>query len=443
MIATTLIVALIVLMVIGVPVAFSLSWSSLIALIMQAKTPLLVFPQRLWVAIDSLPMLAIVFFVVSGDLMLQGGISKRLINFVMAFLGKVRGSMALVSLVSCALFGALSGSALATTAAIGGIMYPEMTKNDRYGKVYTATLEAAGGTLGTMIPPSITLILYANVTGASIADLFIAVIVPGIIMMTMYIIAAYIYIFRRGYDKRGAVAVTGAVSAIQEKTEAEEEKVPFAQAIKQGIWAILMPIIVLGSIYAGLCTPTESAIIACVYAMIVGFFVYRELTIKKFYQCIVHSAVTSATIMLLCATANFFGWTMAILNIPTMVMNFLTSVMSTRFMFLLVMNIVFLICGMFMDTSVIVLLVIPLVYKMAANLGISLVHFGAIACINLSMGMITPPFGTSLFVSANMTRQKIEPLYKEVIPYCLWGIVGILLVTYIEPLSMFLLNLKG
>lgn len=444
MIATTLIVTLIIFMIIGAPIAFSLSWSGIIALIMQAKTPLLVFPQRLWVAIDSLPMLAIIFFVISGDLMLQGGISKRLINFVMAFLGKVRGSMALVSLVACALFGALSGSALATTAAIGGIMYPEMTKNGRYGRAFTATLEAAGGTLGTMIPPSITLILYANVTGASIADLFIAVIIPGLVMMIMYIIAAYIYIFRRGYDKPDAVAVAGAVAGISEQAEAdEEEKVPFAQAMKEGIWAILMPVIILGSIYAGLCTPTESAIVACVYAIIVGFFIYRELTLKKFYECIVHSAVTSATIMLLCATANFFGWVMAILNIPAMVMNFLTSVMSTKVMFLLVMNVVFLICGMFMDTSVIVLLVIPLVYKMAAELGISLVHFGAIACINLSMGMITPPFGTSLFVAANMTQQKIEPMYKEVIPYCLWGIVGILLVTYIEPLSMFLLNLKG
>ena len=156
-----LIGALGVLMIVGLPIAFSLGWSGLFALMAQGKTPLLVFPQRLWTAIDSLPMLAIVFFVISGDLMLQGGISKRLINFVMAFLGKVRGSMAVVSLVACAMFGALSGSALATTAAIGGIMYPEMTKNDRYGKVFTATLEAAGGTLGTMIPPSITLILYA------------------------------------------------------------------------------------------------------------------------------------------------------------------------------------------------------------------------------------------------------------------------------------------
>lgn len=435
MIVWILVGSLVVLMLIGLPVAFSLGWSGLFALIAYGKIPLLVFPQRLWAAIDSLPMLAIVFFVVSGDLMLQGGISKRLIDFVMAFLGHLRGSLAVVSVVACALFGALSGSALATTAAIGGIMYPEMIKNDRYGKTFTATLQAAGGTLGTMIPPSITLILYANVTGASIADLFIAVIFPGLIMMLMYIIAAYIYIFSRGYDKKEPLS-----GSPQSEETASMEKVPFGKAVRDGIWAILMPVIILGGIYSGTFTPTESAIVACLYAIIVGFFIYRELTLKKFYSCIVRAAVTSATIMLLCAAANFFGWVMAILNIPTMVMTFLSSIMTTRFMFLLIINIVFLICGMFMDTSVIVLLVIPLVYGTASALGISLVHFGAIACINLSMGMITPPFGTSLFVSANMTKQRIEPLYKEVIPYCLWGIVGIILVTYIEPISMFLVS---
>ncbi|MBQ6075004.1 MAG: TRAP transporter large permease subunit [Lachnospiraceae bacterium] len=433
--STILIVCLILFMIIGIPVAFSLSWSGIFALLSKGEIPLLVFPQRLWVAIDSMPMLAIVFFVISGDLMLQGGISKRLINFVMAFFGKLRGALAVVSLVACALFGALSGSALATTAAIGGIMYPEMTKNNRYGKTFSAALEAAGGTLGTMIPPSITLILYANVTGASIASLFIADIVPGIIMCCMYIMAAMIYIHRRGYDKRVPVK-----SAPAEKQEEPEEQIPFWRAMKEGVWAILMPVIVLGGIYSGICTPTESAIIACVYAMLVGFFVYRELTIKKFYQTIVKSAVTSATIMLLCATANFFGWVMAILNIPSSVMNFLSSFMNTKFLFLLLINVVFLICGMFMDTSVIILLIIPLVYRAAQNLGINLVHFGCIACINLSMGMITPPFGTSLFVSANMTGIKIEPLYKEIIPYCIWGIIGILLVTYIEPLSMFIIK---
>lgn len=419
-----LLVSMIFLLLIGLPVAFGLGWSGLLALIVQGKAPLMVFPQRLWTSIDSFPMLAIVFFVIAGELMMQGGISKRLVNFVMVFFGRLRGALAIVSVFSCALFGALSGSALATTAAIGGIMYPEMTQEKNgYGEVFTATLQAVGGTLGTMIPPSITLILYANITNASIGNLFLAVVIPGIIMTLMYCLAAYYYILKRGYDK----------------STAARPKINLAKSFLEGIWALLMPLIILGGIYGGIFTPTESAIVACIYAIIVGKFIYRELTLKTFYHALVRSAVVSATIMLLCATANFFGWVMAVLNIPALIMTFLQSVMTSRVVFLLVINVLFLICGMFMDTSVIVLLVIPLVYKVAAGFGISLIHFGVIACINLSMGMITPPFGTSLFVASNMTRQRIEPMYKEVLPYCLTGIIGILLVTFIEPLSMFLM----
>lgn len=312
-------------------------------------------------------------------------------------------------------------------------MYPEMTKKDDYGKVFAATLQAAGGTLGTMIPPSITLILYANITGASISSLFIAVVVPGLIMAAMYIIAAFTKIYRRGYD----------IKTAEKRAEEMAEGVSFGTAMKEGIWAILMPVIVLGGIYAGIFTPTESAVVACVYAIIVGFVIYRELTPKIFFNVIAKSAVTSATIMILIGTASFFGWVMAILNIPAMVMSFLSTFMTTKFVFLLVMNIVFLVCGMFMETSVIVLLVIPLVYNMAAALGVNLIHFGVIATINLSMGMITPPFGASLFVAANMTKQRVEPMYKESLLFCFMGIVGIFLVTYIEPLAMGLVSLMG
>ena len=417
------------LIAIGLPIAFGLGWASVAGLLVKGQT-LLVFPQRLWTSIDSFTLMAIIFFVIAGELMLQGGISKRLINLAMVFFRYLRGGLATVSLISCAMFGALSGSALATTAAIGGIMYPEMTsEKGGYGKVFTGTLMAAGGTLGTMRPPSITLILYANITNTSVGDLFLAVIIPGLIMMMMYIVAAYIYIFRRGYDGP-------ALRATREKTS-------FKQVIKafyEGIWAILMPVIILGGIYGGIFTPTESAVVACFYAIIVGVFIYRELTLKLFYRAIVKAAVISATIMLLVATANLFGWVMAILNIPAAVMDGLAVFTDTRFVFLLMINVLFLICGMFMDTTVIILLIIPLLFTTASNLGISLIHFGVIACINLSMGMITPPFGTSLFVSANMTGQKIEPMYKEVLLYCLMGCVGILLVTYIPSISMFLIK---
>jgi C4-dicarboxylate transporter DctM subunit len=412
---------------IGLPIAFSLGWAGVAALALQGKIPLLVFPQRLWTAIDSLPLLSILFFVIAGELMLQGGISKRLINFVMIFFGWIRGSLAVVSILSCALFGAISGSALATTAAIGSIMYPEMLKDEKYDNVFSATLQAVGGTLGTMIPPSITLILYANITNTSIADLFVGVLIPGFIMALMYIVAGYIYIFKRGYDKRTVDSVK------------QDEKSALTVFL-DGIGALLMPMIILGGIYAGIFTPTESAIVACVYAMFVGFFVYKELNFKILYEALIRAAVVSATIMILVATASFFGWVMAIMNIPSKVMAALNPFMSSKITFLLMINVVFLICGMFMDTSVIVLLLIPLVYKAASDVGINLIHFGVIACINLSMGMVTPPFGTSLFVASNMTSCKIEHMYKEVILYCICGVFGILAVTYFEQFTMLLVS---
>jgi C4-dicarboxylate transporter DctM subunit len=304
-------------------------------------------------------------------------------------------------------------------------MYWEMIKDNKYDKIYSATLQAVGGTLGTMIPPSIALILYANITNTSIADLFVAVVVPGLLMALMYIVAAYFFLLRRGYDLH---------------REKSSEKVNPIAAFFDGIWALLMPLIVLGGIYAGVFTPTESAIVACAYAIIVGFFIYKELNLKNLYNALTKSAVVSATIMLLVATASFFGWVMAIMNIPSRVTAFLAVFMSSKLMFLFVTNILFLICGMFMETSVIILLVIPLLYRPAADVGINLIHFGVIACINLSMGMVTPPFGASLFVAANMTSNKIEPMYKEVILYCLTGIAGILLVTYVEPLSLWLVS---
>lgn len=418
-----LVASLAILMLIGLPIAFSLGLAGIGALILQGGIPLVVFPQRLWVSIDSFPLMSIVFFVISGELMLQGGISKRLINFVAVFFGWMRGSLAMISIMSCVMFGALSGSALATTAAIGSIMYPEMTKNNErdYGKVFTATLQAVGGTLGTMIPPSITLILYANITNTSIGDLFIAIVIPGLIMSGMYMAAAYFFIYKRGY----------ALCEMEHR-----RKVDIKKAFLEGIWALLMPVIILGGVYSGIFTPTESAIVATVYALFVGKFIYKELTLAVTYKALVKAAIVSSTIMLLVATANFFGWVMAILNIPAMIMKFMMGAMGTKVMFLLVSNVIFLICGMFVDTTVIILLLIPLLYTAAAQLGINLIHYGAIACINLSMGMVTPPFGTSLFVAANMTGQKIEPMYKEAIPYCLMGCLGILLVTYIEPLSM-------
>ena len=294
--------------IIGVPVAYAMISAGALTLIAN-ETALLVLPQRLFTSINSFSLMAILYFVVAGELMLQGGISKRLIDMAKLAFGWLRGSLSIICFVTCAFFGAISGSGLATSAAIGGIMYPEMIKDNAYSKEYSAALLAVGGTLGLMIPPSIPLILYGTATGTSIGDLFLAVVIPGILMMFLYLVTSQIIILKNGY-------------APVHREAKPEVKPPFsvraksaAKVMVNGVPALLSPVIILGTIYGGICTPTESAIMACVYSILVGVFVYRELNFKTFVRAIINSAETSAVIMFLIAAANFFGWVMTTINL--------------------------------------------------------------------------------------------------------------------------------
>lgn len=433
-----LVIGMLVLMFIGIPVGFAFADISAATLAIQGKISLIVVTQRLWAAVDSFPMLAIIFFIISGDLMLQGGISARLINFGKALFSWLRGSLALISVVCCAFFGAISGSALATTAAIGSIMYPEMIKEENgYDPVFSATLQAVGGTLGTMIPPSIPLILYASVSNCSISDLFIAIVIPGCVMAVLYLIAAYYYIFKR------RLAIRPAVATDAKKKNLRESLSQLGKSFLDAIWAILMPVIVLGGIYTGIFTPTESAVVACFYSALVGFFIYRELTIKKAVQAIINSSIMSAALMLLIGCANLLGWVMTLLKVNDIMMNLFSSFISGKVTFLIVMNIMFLIMGMFMDTPVIILLIVPILYPIAVMYNVDPVHMGVITVINLSLGMVTPPFGTSLFVASNSLNVPLHKMFREVILYCVIAIIGVLCITFIEPLSTVLLSSMG
>jgi C4-dicarboxylate transporter DctM subunit len=429
-----LLIGMLLLMAIGIPIVFAFGCIGAGTLAIMDRVPMIIFAQRIWATMDSFPNLALLFFIISGELMLQGGISRRLIDFSLVLFGWVRGSLAVITLATCAFFGAVSGSALATTAAIGGIMYPEMTKkNTDYGGIFTSTLIAVGGTLGTMIPPSIPLILYASVTNCSVSQLFVGIIIPGVIMTIMYLTAAYIYIYKRDLGKRTE-------KTPEEKKNLRQITSNFLKTTINALWALLMPVIILGGIYSGVFTPTESAVVACLYALLVGVFVYRELNLKNIYKALIDSCVVSASLMLLIAAANFLGWIMALLSINTAIMAFFKNVVSSKFTFLLIVNVIFLIAGMFTDTAVIILLLIPLLTPSASAFGVNLVHLGVIAGINLSMGMITPPFGTSLFVAANITGNRLELMFKEVYLYIIFGLIGVFLITYVEPIYKILLK---
>lgn len=418
MTATVLIATLFVLLLIGAPIAFSLGISSLAALVVQGDLPLSVIPQRLFTSTDSFVLLAVPFFVLAGELMQNGGISRRLVNFANCLLGWVSGGLALVSIASSAFFAAISGSSAATTAAIGSIMYPEMLKR-QYKSDFAAAVQAVGGTLGVVIPPSIPLIIYGVITGTSVGDLFLGGIVPGILGAVAYMAVAWKISKKHGY-------------MVEERSSFTQTWKAFVDAF----WGLLMPVIILGGIYGGVFTPTEAAVVAVVYAIFVGAFIYKELDFKNFYHIFVKAGLTSAMIMLLIATASVFTWIMTINTIPQAIGSTILSFTGNKIILLLLINFVFLVVGMFLDTVAIILLLTPIFFPIVTQLGMDPVHFGVMAVFNLAVGQMTPPFGVCLFVSSGITRVSIEKLFINTLPFLVVAILLILLVTYIPALSL-------
>jgi len=415
----TLIAGVFFFLLVGVPIAFSLGLTCILAIMVSGRIPLMIFTQRMFTATDSFPLMAIIFFVIAGELMLQGGISRRLVNFASSLLGWLRGSLAFISVVTCAFFGAISGSALATTAAIGGIMYPEMVKRG-YKDDFSATLQAAGGTLGILIPPSIPLVIYGVLTGVSIGDLFIAVVPAGVIAMLLYMVTAYTVIVREDMAPK----------------EMNPEKISVWDSFKDAIWGLMTPVIILGGIYSGIFTPTESAVVASIYAFFVGLFVYKELNRESFFEAMGKSAVVAASIMIIIATATLFGWIMTAQNIPVLVSKAIISLTDSKIVFLLLVNIIYLIAGMFMETSTIILLLVPLFLPVALQMGVDPLHFGIITVLNLSLGLVTPPFGASLFVASGISKVPIEKVYYRIVPFIAAGIISIALITYMPVFSV-------
>lgn len=426
--AIVLVVSLVVFMAIGIPITFSLGMSSIFAILLSKPLQLSLTATKIFAGADSFPILAVIYFMIAGDLMLQGGLTKRLVALFRKVLGWLPGSMVVISFVTCAFFGAISGSALATTAAIGNVMYPEMTKDDEYPVPFAASVQAVGGTLGTMIPPSLPLILYGCLSGTSVSSLFIATIIPGLLMMLVYILTGLFLAHRSGYGKN-------------DRSGTADDK-SLWEVFREAFWALLSPIIILGGIYGGIFTATEAAIVACVYSLLIGVFVYKELDLRTAGKAILSAARSSASVMFLCCCATLFGYCMTVLGLPQMVTGAMTQIIHSPVIFLLGANLSYLLCGMFMDATTAILLVCPLLYPAAAAFGVDLVRFGVITGINLSMGIVTPPFGGCMFVATGLDKRiTLEGLYKGVLPYCLAGMVGILLITFVEPLSMFLVNI--
>ncbi|CAM5786136.1 MULTISPECIES: TRAP transporter large permease [Brevibacillus] len=421
--AAVMMISLLVLLLLSVPVALSIGLASTVAFMNDGSMPLIVLIQRMFAALDSFPLMAIPFFILAGSLMESGGISRRLVNFANSLAGGMTGGLAVVTVVTAMFFSAISGSSAATTAAIGSILIPAMVKKG-YDIRFAGATQAVSGELGVIIPPSIPMILFGISAGVSIGDLFIAGFLPGIMIGGSLILVCWYISKRRGY--KGETGITWSHRW---------------QAFKEALLALLMPVIILGGIYGGFFTPTEAAVIAVLYALIVGVFVYREVKWKQLVEIFSKSAITTSIIMIIISAAGMFGWILTREQVPQKIAAAFTAFSDNPIIFLALINLLLIFVGMFFETSASIIILAPLLTPIAVQLGIDPVHFGMIMIVNLAMGMVTPPVGVNLFVACQIAGIKLEELTKALIPFFIMLIVDILIITYVPAISTWLPSL--
>ena len=416
-----------ILLFLTVPIGISIGMSIIIYFLLFNTQPISFLCQNMFTACDSFPLMAIPFFVAGGALMTQGGITKRLVNLADACIGHITGGFAMVTAICCAFFGAISGSAPATVAAIGTLMVPAMIERG-YDKAFSLAIIATSGCLGVIIPPSIPMVIFGTTTGASVGTLFIAGIGPGIVFCLALCLYSYFICKKNGWKGNG------------KKFSIKRVGLEF----KNAVWALLAPIIILGSIYGGFCTPTEAAAICIVYALIVGFFVYRELNFKKTTSSFWDGALTTGTILIIVGTGTTLGRVLTVAQVPQMVVNGVLGISDNPIIILLLLNLILLIVGCLMETLSAIMILGPILYPVAAAAGMGLEHFGIMMVINLAIGFCTPPVGVNLFVAAGLREDvSFMGLVKNALPIIVVLLAVQLLVTFCEPLVMTIPRLMG
>ncbi len=423
---SVLLISLGTLIILNVPLGIVIGLASLIALTVSQEIPLFLIAQRMFTGLDSFPLMAVPLFMIAGRFMERGGISKRLIDLASNIVGSVSGGLALVSVLACMFFAAISGSAPATVVAIGAIMVPAMVEAG-YDKDFSVALMAAAGTIGVIIPPSIPFVTYGVTMGVSIGQLFMAGIIPGALMGGSLMLVSYLIAKKRGY--RG--------------TEKPTVK-SFLLALKEAVWGLLMPIIILGGIYGGMFTPTESAAVASVYAFVIGRFVYKELSFKDFIKGFSEAGVTSAMVLFIIGTATAMGWIMTTEQIPVKIANTLSSIASNDMILLLLINVILLITGTLMELNAAIIILGPIFLPLLIVTDINLVHFGVIMVVNMTIGLLTPPLGIHLFIAGTLEEGvSFKQIVRAVIPFLAILLLDLFLLTYIPKLSLVLIELFG
>jgi len=421
--AEILILSLLFLFAINTPIAIAIGVASILAILIQGDFPLMMVVQRMFGGTDSFHLMAVPLFMFVGVIMEAGGISRRIIDLANALVGWLPGGLAAVAIVSAMFFAGISGSAAADTVAVGAILIPAMKKSG-YDSDFAAAVQASGGSIGVIIPPSIPMIIFGFLTGVSIGQLFAAGILPGLLIGTTLVIVATFISRRKGY------AATTSFSVIE-----------VWKNLKRAVLALGAPVIILGGILFGIFTATESAAVAVVYALVVGMFVYRKIKVKDLVHLFRDGAITSAIVMFIIATASIFSWFAAIENLPARLAGTLLGMTDNPIVLLLIINFVLLIAGTFVETTAALILLVPMITAMVPSLGIDMVQLGVIVVANLAIGMLTPPMGICLIVSCSISGDSIVAISKRILPFLAVLIIDLLIITFYSPLTMWMANL--
>ncbi len=405
-------VLFIVFMLMGLPIAFVIGASTMGAL-QLGGVPLMVVPQQMFSGINSFALVAVPMFILAGDIMAQGEISKRLVAFADSLFGFVKGGLSVVSVLAGMFFAAISGSGAATTAAVGASLVPEL-KRKGYDPASAAALIAASGTIGVVIPPSVPIIIYAVIAQESVEKLFLSGFIPGIAMGLGLMAIALVQGHRRAYPRGTELSLR-----------------TIARTFLSASWGLMAPLIILGGIFSGVFTPSEAAVIAVNYAILVSFFIYRDLTLGNFYRIVMRAGVTTAVILFVIASSSLLSWALASWQVPNAIAAFALSLSSNVYVLLLLIMALILVTGVFLETASALIILTPMLLPLAAQLGIDTVHFGIIIVVGLAIGMVTPPVAINLFVASTTANISLERIARAVIPYLLMLILVYLLIAFV------------
>lgn len=415
------IVALFGFLLIGVPVAFCLGLAALVMMGMQ-NFGYDVLVQKMVSGIDSFPLLAVPFFMLAGEIMNTGGIAKRIINLSNALVGHITGGLGLVNIVASMFFGGISGSSVADTAAIGGLLIPAMTE-DGYDADFSAAVTASSSTMGIVIPPSIPMILFGLISGVSVVKMFLGGIIPGILIGFSLLFLTYFISKKRNYPKGDKFSV-----------------IRVFKALKESIWAVFLPVIIIGGIISGYFTPTEAAVVSVVYALIVSLLIYKEMTIKDLPKVLIDTGKTTGIVMLVAGTAMVVAWLLTVVRIPQTIATTILSISENPFVVLLIINFFLLLVGSVMDLTPALLILGPVLLPVARAVGIDPVFFGVMMVINLGIGLVTPPVGTILYISCGIAKISLERIVKAMMPFLVTQVAILLLIIIFPQLVLWIPN---